>query len=211
MLDAMERVGAARARGIVALDASVGAAELRALDARGVRGVRINVSPYQAYDAALVPRVAADATAMAERIRGLDWHLDFLAPSWLVTELLGTLHVLPVEYSIAHLGLFRASAGTDQRGFAEFLELVREGRAWVKITGPYRISDRADFDDVAPIARAVIAANPDRVIWGSDWPHISFADRVTNARLLELVREWSDRDATYRKILVDNPARLFGF
>lgn len=210
MLDGMKRVGA-RARGVIALDPAVGASALHGLDGRGVRGVRVNVSPYQAYDPALVAQVAAEAEQTARRIAGLGWHLDFLAPGWLITELLPALRSLPVEFSVAHMGLFKAADGVGQPGFRAFLELLREGRAWAKLTGLYRLSEDPDFEDVGPIARAVIAANPDRVLWGSDWPHISFPERVSNAQLLEYLREWSDDDATFRKILVDNPARLFGF
>lgn len=212
MLDAMERVGSARCRGVVALDLDkTSDRELLTLDAHGVRGVRINVSPYQAYEPTLRAKVAVDAMITAEVLQPLGWHIDFLTPGWLTAELLPTLRDLPISYTVAHIGLFQAEAGVEQEGFAEFLDLARTGRAWIKLTGLYRISKRADFEDVAPLARAAIAANPDRVIWGSDWPHISFADRVTNARLLELLHEWAPDDSTYRKILVDNPARLFGF
>lgn len=212
MLDAMNRVDPARRRGIVALDLDrVSDRELLALDARGVRGVRINVSPYQTYDPKLRGRVAVDAMLAADVVRPLRWHLDFLTPSWLTAELLPTLRELTVDYSIAHIGLFQAEQGVNQPGFKEFLDLARSGRAWIKLTGFYRISKQPDFEDVAPLARAAIATNPDRVIWGSDWPHISFADCVTNTRLLELLREWVHDEQLYRKILVDNPARLFGF
>lgn len=212
MLDAMERVGTACCRGVVALDLDKASdRDLLALDARGVRGVRINVSPYQTYDPALRAKIALEAMIASEVLQPLRWHIDFLTPGWLTTELLPTLRDLPVNYTVAHLGLYPAAEGVEQRGFSEMLDLARSGRAWIKLTGFYRISGRPDFDDVAPLARAAIAANPDRVIWGSDWPHISFQDRVTNARLLELVREWVPDVATYHKIMVDNPARLFGF
>lgn len=210
MLDGMKRVGP-RARGVIALDPALGMSALHGLDGRGVRGVRVNVSPYQGYDAALPARVAAEAEQTARRIAGLGWHLDFLAPGWLIAELLPVLRALPVDFSVAHMGLFPAAGGVGQPGFRAFLELLREGRAWAKITGLYRLSEDPGFEDVGPIARAVIAANPDRVLWGSDWPHISFADRVSNAQLLEYLRDWADDEATLRKILVDNPARLYGF
>ena len=210
MLDAMAKVDSA-ARGVVAIDGSTSEHELRDLKGRGVRGVRINVSPYQEYDAALVPRVAAEIVATAGRIAALGWHLDLLAPGWLITELLPTLRALPLDYSVAHLGLFPTARGVEQRGFREFLELIHSGRAWAKITGLYRISQRPDFDDVVPFVRAAIDANPDRVIWGSDWPHISFAGRVTNHRLLELLQTWVADELMLKKILVENPARLYAY
>jgi 2-pyrone-4,6-dicarboxylate lactonase len=212
MLDAMARLEPARRRGVVALDISKASeTELVALDMKGVRGLRVNVSPYQAYEPGLRARVAADAMIAAEIVQPLRWHLDFLTPGWLTAELIPTLRDLQVDYTVAHLGLFAAAQGVQQPGFGELLDLARTGRAWIKITGLYRISQLAGFDDVAPLVSAAVAANPNRVIWGSDWPHISFADRVTNARLLELLRSWVPDEETFRKILVDNPARLFGF
>ena len=211
MLEAMERVEPVLRRGIAGLDPSIGEAELRKLHDLGVRGVRINVSPVQKFEPGLSERVIDEANAMAKRIAPLGWSLDFLGPAWLTRALFPTMRALPLEYSVAHIGMFLAKDGVDQPGFAEFLDLLRGGRAWAKITGLYRISVLPDFDDIAPLAKAVFKANPDRVIWGSDWPHISFAGRVTNARELELLRGWCADDELYRKILVNNPARLYGF
>jgi 2-pyrone-4,6-dicarboxylate lactonase len=212
LLDAMARAGTERSRGVVALDVrKTTHSELLRLNARGVRGARVNVSPYQTYDPKLGPRVAAEAIQTAELLRGLGWHLDLLAPGWLTRELLPALRELPVDCTVAHLGLFPAADGPDQPGFRELLDLARTGRAWIKLTGFYRISQRQNFEDVEPMVRAAIEAVPNRVIWGSDWPHISFPGRVTNARLLALLRAWAPDEAAYEKILVRNPARLYGF
>ena len=211
MLEAMDATEPARRRGVIALDPSIGDAELRDFHARGVRGVRINISPVQTFDAALQERAIEEARATAKRVGPLGWSLDFLGPSWLTRALFPTMRALPLDYSIAHIGMFLAKEGVDQPGFGELLELLRGGRAWVKITGLYRISTLPDFDDIAPLARAVMRANPHRIVWGSDWPHISFAGRVTNAREMELLREWCADDELYRTILVDNPTRLYGF
>jgi 2-pyrone-4,6-dicarboxylate lactonase len=90
--------------------------------------------------------------------------------------------------------------------------LTREGRrCWAKLTGVYRMSAAPAFADVAPMARALIEAAPDRVIWGTDYPHLSFADRVTSVGLWNLLGSWAPDEATRRRILVDNPQRLFGF
>jgi predicted TIM-barrel fold metal-dependent hydrolase len=110
------------------------------------------------------------------------------------------------------MGMFRAEAGPQQSGFKKLLDLVRhgDGRAWIKLTGTYRMANAPDFADAAPMARALIETAPDRLIWGSDYPHLSFADQVGSVQLFNLLADWAN-DAERRKILVENPAALFGF
>jgi predicted TIM-barrel fold metal-dependent hydrolase len=111
------------------------------------------------------------------------------------------------------MGMFLAKEGPRQPGFQEFLGLLRDGgdRCWVKFTGVYRMSVAAGFADVVPVARAIIEAAPDRIIWGSDYPHLSFADKVGSVELFNLLGKWAPDAATRKKILVDNPQKLFGF
>jgi predicted TIM-barrel fold metal-dependent hydrolase len=111
------------------------------------------------------------------------------------------------------MGMFLARDGVQQAGFQRLLDLLRNGRGkvWVKLTGVYRVSQAPGFADAAPLARALIEAAPDRLIWGSDYPHLSFADKVNPMQLFELFRGWTRDEATRRRILVDNPAKLFGF
>jgi 2-pyrone-4,6-dicarboxylate lactonase len=212
MLDAMRAVGDA-CRGVVDVDDTVSDREVEALDAVGVRGVRINVSPVKPYEpgaaVALLERIARLEARCAE----LGWHLDFLAPGWLTTELMPVLRKLRVHFTLAHMGMYLARDGVEQPGFRQLLELVRldEGRCWIKLTGVYRLSSAPGFADTAPLARALIAAAPERIIWGSDHPHLSFADRVGSVALFNLLGEWAPDAAIRRKILVDNPQRLFGF
>ena len=143
----------------------------------------------------------------------LGWHLDFLAPGWLTEELFPTFAPMRCAFSVAHMGMFRDEAGPHQRGFQKLLDLLRhgEGRAWVKLTGAYRMATGPGFADAAPMAHALIEAAPDRLIWGSDYPHLSFADQVGSVQLFNLLAGWAPEDATRRRILVDNPAALFGF
>ena len=122
-----------------------------------------------------------------------------------------TLGKLNLDFTIAHFGMFLAKDGVKQPGFRQLLDLMRRGRCHVKLTGIYRISVAKGFADVAPMARALIEAAPDRVIWGSDYPHLSFADKVGSIGLWNLLRKWAPDEATRRKILVDNPQRLFKF
>ena len=111
------------------------------------------------------------------------------------------------------MGMFLARDGVGQPGFQQLLDLLRhgEGRCWVKLTGVYRMSVAPGFADAAPLARALIEAAPDRIIWGSDYPHLSFADKVGSVELFNLLGQWAPDEATRRKILVDNPQRLFKF
>jgi 2-pyrone-4,6-dicarboxylate lactonase len=214
LLDAMREVGTRRCRGIVDLDETRATdAELAAMDRLGVRGIRVNVSPIKAYEAGFAARLSPRIERLAARAATLGWHLDFLVPGWLITELMPTMLKLPVDFTLAHLGLYPACDGVAQPGFQGFLEFVRHRttRAWVKLTGVYRLSTAPGFTDAAPMARALIEAIPDRLIWGSDYPHLSFADRVGSIQLYNLLGTWATDEAMRRKILVDNPQCLLGF
>jgi 2-pyrone-4,6-dicarboxylate lactonase len=211
MLDAMASVP--ESRGIVDVDEDAPDAVLAKLDAAGVRGVRINVSPVKqpeaGFAASLLPRIERLDARCAE----IGWHLDLLLPGWLTAEMMDMLRRLRAPFSLAHMGMFLAKDGAGQPGFRALIDLLRhgEGRTWVKLTGAYRISTAGGFADIDPMAVALIAAAPDRLIWGSDYPHLSFADKVGTAELFNLLDRWAPEVAMKRKILVDNPARLFGF
>jgi len=138
--------------------------------------------------------------------------LDFLTPGWLTRELIPVFKDLQSRFSIAHLGMFPAMAGPQQPGFMEFVNFARGcERCWVKLTGAYRISLEPGLADTAPLARALIAAAPERVIWGSDYPHLSFSDRVDSKRLFALLEAWAPDKRVRDQILVENPLRCFGF
>ena len=130
----------------------------------------------------------------------------------------------PVPVVFDHFGGAQAELGVEQPGFADLLELVRSGKAYVKISGAYRASKLApDYADVAPLARALIAANSDRIVWGTDWPHpdstppgkkptdVTPLLQIDDGRLLNQLPVWAPDAAIRKKILVDNPARLYGF
>jgi predicted TIM-barrel fold metal-dependent hydrolase len=212
MLDAMSVVGA-ECRGIVDVSEDVPDSELQRLDALGVRGVRINVSPVYPREAGLAAKMLPRIERLHARCAELGWQLDFLTPGWLTSELMPTLKQLRCDFTLAHMGMFLAKEGVDQPGFQQLLDLLRhgDGHCWVKLTGVYRMSVEPGFADAAPIARALIESAPDRIIWGSDYPHLSFADKVGSIELFNLLGEWAPDDALRRQILVDNPQRLFGF
>jgi predicted TIM-barrel fold metal-dependent hydrolase len=211
MLDAMREVPGCR--GIVDVDEDAPDAELAMMHALGVRGVRINVSPIHPPEPGLALKLLPRIEKLDARLAGIGWHLDFLLPGWLTDELMKRIGSLQCDCSLAHMGMFLAKDGVQQAGFQRLLELLRNGRGkvWVKLTGVYRVSQAAGFADAAPLARALIEAAPDRLIWGSDYPHLSFADKVNSMQLFELFRGWTRDAATQRRILVDNPAKLFGF
>jgi predicted TIM-barrel fold metal-dependent hydrolase len=214
MLDALAELDPAARRAIVHLD------ETRAKDAGlaqwhdvGVRGVRINVSPVRKPEADLADALRPRIERTAEICRELGWHVDLLLPGWLVTELMPTLRDLPVAFTVAHMGLFPASAGPSQQGFRDLLALAADGsgRCWVKLTGIYRFSQAPGYADVKPFAEALIAAAPGQLIWGSDYAHLSFHDRVGTIELYNKLADWAPDAATRQRILVHNPARLFEF
>jgi len=211
MLDALHEMGP-RCRGIVDIDEDAPDAELARLDAAGVRGVRINVSPVKAPSAGLAAALLPRIRRLDARCAELGWTLDFLLPGWLTSELFGTLEKLEVNFTLAHLGMFLARDGTGQPGFSRLLKIFQATpRCWVKLTGVYRISTAPGFADVAPMAQALVEAAPGRLIWGSDYPHLSFADRVGSVELFNLLAAWAPDPAVRRRILVDNPNVLYGF
>ena len=214
MLDAMQSMDPADVRGIVHLDERTATdAEIAGLDAAGVRGVRINVSPVRKPEAGLADALRPRIEHLAARLKEVGWHIDFLLPGWLITELMPMLRRLPVRFSVAHMGLFPAAAGPGQAGFREFLDLADDGsrRCWVKLTGIYRFSTAPGFADVAPFARALMERAPGQLIWGSDYPHLSFHDKVGTVQLFNMLGEWAGDAGMRRGILVDNPGELFGF
>ena len=212
MLDAMRELGT-DCRAILDIDENAPDAELERLDALGVRGVRINVPPVKPHEVGFAAKLLPRIGRLAGRCAEIGWQLDFLTPGWLTSELMPTFGKLSLDFTIAHFGMFFAKDGVKQPGFQALLGLLRSGErhCWVKLTGVYRVSVAKGFTDAAPMARALIEAVPDRLIWGSDYPHLSFADKVGSVELWNLLGKWAPDQATRRQILVDNPQALFKF
>ena len=218
MLDAMTQLGDS-ARGIAVVAPDIDTEELAKLDAQGVRGIRLNLETRENR----YPKTAAAALdEMVKRIRPLGWHIQIYAALPVIAALTDPIAALPVDVVIDHFGLAQAKDGVDQPGFAALLDLVRARRAYVKLSAPYRVSQTPGYADVAPIARALITAGPDRMLWASDWPH---TDRVPgrgphdihpfrtidDSLALALLKEWCGDEATMRTILIETPARLYRF
>lgn len=202
-----------RLRAVAAVGQDVTDAELARLDAAGVVGVRVNI-----VDAGGMPFEDLDAVwRFTERIAPLGWHLELLAHVDALGgdgALLSRLGALPVPVVFGHLGYLKTDKGVDHPAFQRFLELMRGGRAWVKLTGAYRISsvDGPPYPDVAPFAQALLSANPDRVVWGTDWPHPRHHGRMPNdGDLLNQLADWTDDAALRARVLAQNPAALYLF
>ena len=199
-----------RLRAVVAVDGRVSDKDLEWMNEAGVRGIRINLAdpggnPFLNF---------GEIEKIGERIKGFGWHIEFLLHANDIPDLRKTFSALPVDSVFGHLGYVPTSKGIDDLGFQEILALVRDGRAWVKLTAPNRITglERPPYSDVDPFARALIDANQDRILWGSDWPHVFFYKFTPNdADLLDQLAIWAPDEATRNKILVDNPAELYGF
>jgi len=220
-LDAIRQLGS-RARGIanVALDASD--AELERLRRGGIRGFRLNLEQ----DGVTEPRAAVERFQhAARRAAAMGWHLQMNTRLPIVEAMEELVLNEPATVVFDHFAQADAARGVDQQGFASLVRLLKSGRAYVKLSAAYRSSTRApDYPDVAPLAQALIAANPDRVLWGSDWPHPDGARRpgrsptdlapplpVDDGRVLNQLAVWAPDAAIRHRILVDNPARLYGF
>jgi predicted TIM-barrel fold metal-dependent hydrolase/predicted NBD/HSP70 family sugar kinase len=219
-LDGMRRMGA-RARGVAVIDERTTKAALDKMHAAGIRGVRVNLATAGESDPSQARRNLA---AAVKRVAPLGWHVQVYTELSVIAALAGEVPSLGVPIVFDHFGGAQAEGGVDQAGFAELLALVGGGHAYVKVSAAYRSSEKAPaYGDVAPLARALIAANPERILWGTDWPHPHAArpgaalDRITPAYdiddglALNQLRSWAPSAALRRKILVDNPARLYDF
>ena len=212
MLDAMKEVGVAHCRGIVDIDEDAPDSMLAEMDKIGVRGVRINYSPIHPYEPGLSEKMAPRINKIAARCKEIGWHLDFLLPGWLTAEMIPLMKTLKVPFSMAHMGMNLAKDGTQTPGFQALLDLVNDGDrlAYVKLTGIYRMSKVPHFTDSDALAQALMQAAPDRLIWGSDYPHLSFGEN-SSVELFNLLARWTKDQNVLKQILTDNPARLFGF
>ncbi|MGC2415383.1 MAG: ROK family protein [Stellaceae bacterium] len=219
-LDGMQRLGA-RARGVAVIDDKTTKAALDKMHAAGIRGVRVNLATAGESNPSQARRNLA---AAVKRVAPLGWHVQVYTELSVIAALKDEVPGLGVPIVFDHFGGAQASGGVDQAGFAALVALVGGGHAYVKVSAAYRSSEKAPaYDDVAPLARALIAANPERILWGTDWPHPHAArpgaalDRVTPAYdiddglALNQLRRWVPSAAIRRKILVENPARLYDF
>jgi 2-pyrone-4,6-dicarboxylate lactonase len=212
MLDALAR-HPGRLRGVAVADADTLPAELRRWAALGVRGLRFNhfFRGGGLHYRGGVPLAAAHALAplMAE----LGWHLQLWIDVKDLPDTIPILKALGLPVVIDHMGRTDARAGTSAPGFQSLVRLVGDGGCWVKLSGAHRLSTQApDYSEVRPFHEALVRANPDRLVWGTDWPHPRIEGDMPDAgRLLDLFQQWTPDQDMRRRILAANPARLYGF
>jgi len=199
-----------RLRAVISVTKDVTDAELESYHAAGARGIRVNVVD----SGGMTFGSEDEAIAFTTRISEMGWHIEFLAHVETFENIDVMLAASKVPVVFGHLGYTNAGKGVDDSGFQRFLGAFKEGRAWAKLTGPYRISneDGPPYADIKGMAEALIAANPSRLVWGSDWPHVRQPGFMPNdGSLLDLLGDWGCDAALRQQILVDNPAQLYGF
>jgi len=220
MIDSLRRHPVV-ARGVAVIDDSVSDATLTEMRQAGVVGVRVGL-----LNVNITARAASQRLRVtSERVAQYGWHVQLLASPPLLAMLTDTLADLPTPIVVDHMGMSDASLGVDQPGLKELRDLLAVGRCWVKLSGTTHVSrQREGFRDAIPIMRSLIAANPERLIWGTDWPHIN-QQRINpnnpprdvdfvpfdNLQLLRLLAEAARDEAVLNRVLVENPAKLYAF
>ncbi|UVH55694.1 amidohydrolase family protein [Variovorax paradoxus] len=206
MLDALDIAGE-RARGVAMVADSVTEDTLHDMHRRGVRALRLDLFLRSGLPTAELVQYIQRSVRMT---KALGWHLQFYTPGWVVRDLIPYLGDIDADFVIDHMGYMLESDGLTRQDFDLLLKVLADGRGWMKLSGPYRVAKDGNFEKLRPLAHAIVDALPERTIWGSDWPHIPDGARDTG-ELLNLLAPWAPDAPARQRILVDNPARLFGF
>ncbi len=218
LMDALADLGNS-VRGIAVVPLDVPDTELKRLAASGVVGVRLNFATAGIRD----PKTAEEAlNAFGPRFVPLGWHIQVNTELPIIEAIAPVIGGLKVPVVFDHFGEAVAAEGISQKGFGALLELVRAGNTYVKLSAPYNLSKLPGYEDVTPLARALIAARADRMLWGTNWPHpgnregrsvseITPYQKVDNLRLVKAFQEWCPDGAIRKMILVDTPTRLYRF
>ncbi|HLU43219.1 MAG TPA: amidohydrolase family protein [Microthrixaceae bacterium] len=207
MVDALRR-GAGRFAGVAMIDETFTPDDLAALHEAGVRGTRVNFVAHLggAPDLDRFDKVVS-------MVEPLGWHIVLHFDAADLPTYAELLDRMPCPYVIDHMARVDATAGLDQEPFRALLRLLADDRCWVKVSGAERLTADGPppYDDVVPYARALIAAAPDRILWGTDWPHPNVRHMPDDGDLVDLLAAFAPDEATRTRILVDNPARLYDF
>ena len=204
MLDAIA-ASPENTRGVAIVDQNFGEKDFAALDRGGVRGARFNFVRHLggAPDMDVFHRVV-------ERIAPLGWHVVLHMDGADIVPLSDMMRKLPLPFVIDHMGRVEAAKGVEQPAFRALLDLANLPNCWIKVCGAERISP-PPYDAALPIAHALVEKNPDRVLWGTDFPHPNLNHVADEADLVDLIPRFALSPESQRKLLVDNPARLYGF
>lgn len=194
-----------RLRGVAVVDSGIADNELQTLHSQGIRGARFNVMLGGGGGLAAM-------TELAPRLAALGWHAEILVDGHLLPELASALLQLPCRLVIDHMASLRADIGMDSLPVRALRKLVADRDTWVKLSGTYRLADDASDWRLGKRGRMLVKDAPERMVWGSDWPHVACSVMPDAGALLNLLGDWFDADsATLKRLLVENPARLFDF
>ena len=210
VLDALKREPK-RLRGVAIVKDTTPRAEIKRMAETGVRGLRFHHLPHHA---SRHSGLGVDAfEKLAPHMKEFGLHVQFFMDARELPEVMPRLRDWKLPVVLDHFGAAKAAEGISATSFRVMRNLLAEGRIWVKISGAYRVSERyPGYRDVRPLHDALIAANPDQLVWGTDWPHPRLdKDMPDTGHLLDLFNAWTPDAALRRKILVENPARLYGF
>lgn len=212
-LEALDQLGDS-ARGVVVVDQDVSAEELARLAARRVRGLRVNFVSPQSWGITTPEMLVTLARKVADHPACQGWHIQIFAHPEQIIALAPQLQTLSVPLVIDHLGRIDPAEGPAAEAYGVVRGLLDGGNTWVKLSGAYMRSTvfGPSYTDTLPLGRALVQAAPARLVWGSDWPHTTEAPGTVNdADLVDLLQAWAGSDAAVDGIMVDNPARLYGF
>ena len=206
MLASIAALGPENARGVAVTAPDITEPELARLHEGGVRGLRFGIELARGMRPAHLEDVAA-------RIAPLGWHIQYRSTDEDLPELADRMAALPVDIVVDHIGSIRPELGTDHPAFLALMRLIDGGRCWVKLSAAYQLSKTGapEYADYREIARALVAAAPARMLWGTNWPHPKVDFMPDDTDLLETLLDWTDDDATRRRILSENPAAVYGF
>lgn len=204
LVHTLERLGE-RCRGVARIEDDVSDAELDRLHAAGVRAIRLDLFARRDLPTA---ELQAFIERMVARAEPRGWHLQFYTPGVIVRDLLPFLAELEHPFVIDHMGYMLEADGLTRADFDRLLDVLERGRCWIKLSGPYRIAKDKPLATLQPLGRALVQTRPDRLLWGSDWPHLPNGQRDTG-ELLELLADWAPAESDRRRILVDAPDELF--
>ena len=204
-LDVLRRLGKDRCSAVVRIEEDTPDDELDRWSDLGVRAIRLDLFARRDRPPA---EIIAYVRRMAARAAPRGWHLQFYSPGTVVRDLLPFLAELEERFVIDHMGYMLESEGLTRADLDRLLGVLAGGRCWIKLSGPYRIAKGKPLASVAPLGRALVETRPDRLLWGSDWPHLPDGQRDTG-ELLNLLADWAPDPETRRQILVTSPDELF--